>query len=997
MPYPAGDTVTVPNPWAGATWDSVTYMIGGFGWKARFLDADGWIVTGDEVQYNLATQGWVGYHSDEDRGTKPYDCGTCHTTGWQPDTSLNHDDLSLHQDSLAGIWGTWSETGVRCEACHGPGSDHIVSASAADIELADTETCGVCHSRGDVNVVDVSGGLIKHHEQYEEILLNVAPHNDCQTCHDPHTSTINDLGGIMEIGSSCGSGEVGCHSEVTLNPVLAAHGEMPCYSCHMPYTTKSATSTGEGVHLKGDLRGHRVRIAISEQVAADTMFNEAGTALAGDFVTLDFACLQCHNGVDAPQRDMAWAAASAPLVHAAAPQDGYVGASTCRACHSGIYDEVFQSGHPYKLNEVVAGTPPSYPFVGGRLLSVVPGTPAPTTWDSVSYVIGGYHWKARFLDLEGWIITGDEVQYNFATDAWSGYHADEARGTKPYNCGACHTTGWVPDESPNHDNLSMHQDGLPGIWGTWSETGITCEGCHGPGAEHASGPSRANIGHPTTETCGTCHSRGDVNVVDVSGGLIKHHEQYEEILLNSAPHDDCQTCHNPHRSVVNDLGGVTDIGASCGAAEGGCHGDVTVNTHVAGHDALECFDCHMPFTAKSATSTGAGVYLKGDLRGHRVRIAVTDLAAADTMFNAEGTALAGDFVTLDFACLQCHNGVDASQQDLGWAAANAESMHEFVGPQITAVRDIPEDQGGRVAIAWNAAPMDGDVNVLPNYSVWRALPEGAAKPASGRYRVARSGGVEYTWGWLADVPALRLSSYYYVARTLFDSSATTDGVHTFMVVAHSADPNEFGMSDVASGYSVDNLAPIAPNLRPAAYEAGKVALNWAPNRESDLATYLVYRGDQPNFAIPGMDPLATTRDTMFVDDNPLTVAAYYVVVAQDIHDNVSLFSNQVDVIPVGIGSAIPEEFALFQNAPNPFNPTTTIRFALPEATQVRLVIYTQSGQVVRTLLDGEVSAGYRDVVWNATDDNGAHVASGVYIYRLESSLGTQVRRMLLVR
>ena len=69
------------------------------------------------------------------------------------------------------------------------------------------------------------------------------------------------------------------------------------------------------------------------------------------------------------------------------------------------------SGHPWKLNKVVDGQPPEYPF------TEVPEPPEGVTWDDVAYVIGGYNWKARFIGQDGFIITGDEdatTQYNFA-------------------------------------------------------------------------------------------------------------------------------------------------------------------------------------------------------------------------------------------------------------------------------------------------------------------------------------------------------------------------------------------------------------------------------------------------------------------------------------------------------------------------------------------------------------------------------------------------------
>ncbi len=89
--------------------------------------------------------------------------------------------------------------------------------------------------------------------------------------------------------------------------------------------------------------------------------------------------------------------------------------------------------------------------------------------------------------------------------------------------------------------------------------------------------------------------------------------------------------------------------------------------------------------------------------------------------------------------------------------------------------------------------------------------------------------------------------------------------------------------------------------------------------------------------------------------------------------------------------------SLSQNAPNPFNPTTRIQFALPEAGNVHLTIHNTAGQVVRVLADGYNVAGRQSVVWDGRDESGHEVASGVYFYRLATSTNTMTRRMVLVR
>jgi len=96
-------------------------------------------------------------------------------------------------------------------------------------------------------------------------------------------------------------------------------------------------------------------------------------------------------------------------------------------------------------------------------------------------------------------------------------------------------------------------------------------------------------------------------------------------------------------------------------------------------------------------------------------------------------------------------------------------------------------------------------------------------------------------------------------------------------------------------------------------------------------------------------------------------------------------------------AATPTEFVLEQNYPNPFNPSTTIRFSLPEAAGVTLTIYNTSGQRVRTLVSGQMGAGQHSVVWNATDDRGARVASGLYLYTLKAGTVTLQRKLVLMK
>ncbi|HKK71099.1 MAG TPA: Ig-like domain-containing protein [Candidatus Krumholzibacteria bacterium] len=103
------------------------------------------------------------------------------------------------------------------------------------------------------------------------------------------------------------------------------------------------------------------------------------------------------------------------------------------------------------------------------------------------------------------------------------------------------------------------------------------------------------------------------------------------------------------------------------------------------------------------------------------------------------------------------------------------------------------------------------------------------------------------------------------------------------------------------------------------------------------------------------------------------------------------------VLPEQALTVVPVRFALDQNWPNPFNPSTTIAFDLPRDSRVRLVIYDLRGREVRRLVDGELPFGSHTVTWPGTDDTGRRVASGVYLFRLDAPGFTDVRKMTLVK
>lgn len=255
-------------------WQDVEYVIGNFFWKARFIGRDGFIVTGDTAQYNLATGTRSAYHTGEQ---KPYDCGKCHTTGYSP---------AGNQLGLPGLVGTWAQDGVRCEACHGPGGPH-------DGDLSGAKACADCHFRDTAFRMPWSGGFTRHHQQSEDLAHSA--HNEsltCETCHDSHRSVVFNDGGTTKLCTTCHAGtrENGYYTVANMESV-------ECIDCHMPFMGKSAVKHNA---YTGDVRGHLFRITTQPTAAADNTYKVNGTtfwnqdANGESSVTLDYACIGCH-------------------------------------------------------------------------------------------------------------------------------------------------------------------------------------------------------------------------------------------------------------------------------------------------------------------------------------------------------------------------------------------------------------------------------------------------------------------------------------------------------------------------------------------------------------------------------------------------------------------------------------------------------------------------------------------------------------------------------
>ena len=310
----------------------------------------------------------------------------------------------------------------------------------------------------------------------------------------------------------------------------------------------------------------------------------------------------------------------------------FVGSQTCAECHQEYYDRFTASGHPWILNPVADAAPT---IAGNRAIRTLPEG---LEWANVAYVVGGYNWKANFVDKTGALVTGETAQLNFANrllqtdEQLVPYHPGEEL---PYDCGACHTTGYIAEGN---------QDGRAGMVGTFALPGVQCEACHGAGSLHVNAP------HAFTpqidrdrQQCMGCHMTGDLVAAD---GFIQHTgHQYGDLFPGKHAALDCVDCHDPHAGVVAPRAARQSyLRATCE----GCHWQ-QVQIQKPPHDRIrvDCVDCHMPELIQVAVGNPAA--FRADMATHQVVINAGQIG----QFADDGSILPQ--LGLDSACRQCHN------------------------------------------------------------------------------------------------------------------------------------------------------------------------------------------------------------------------------------------------------------------------------------------------------------------------------------------------------
>ena len=325
---------------------------------------------------------------------------------------------------------------------------------------------------------------------------------------------------------------------------------------------------------------------------------------------------------------------------------------------------------------------------------------------------------------------------------------------------------------------------------------------------------------------------------------------------------------------------------------------------------------------------------------------------------------------------------DVPEPNGGFISVAAGLSHSFglLGdPSFTLlVSDVPDDQGGEIEIFWDNQAYDA-------VSVFNPVNE---------YDVQR---FDSEWQTLVTVPATQSEEYSVILPTE-DIQILGQPVpySQYRLIARTVAPLHLYTSLPDSGYSIDNLAPGAPELTLYDSETFRY-LHWQSDDVFDMGETCLYRGNTPGFEASA--PLYCSSDTeyWYIEDH--LARYYYRACTFDIHRNASEWSNElVGNYPTAIPEAQINELRLYPNYPNPFNPATNISFNLPVRMRVSLCVHDVLGRVVRTLISGDaVHTGRHETIWDGRDGLGRPAPAGVYFYRLTAGGYSETKRMVLVK
>jgi hypothetical protein len=169
----------------------------------------------------------------------------------------------------------------------------------------------------------------------------------------------------------------------------------------------------------------------------------------------------------------------------------------------------------------------------------------------------------------------------------------------------------------------------------------------------------------------------------------------------------------------------------------------------------------------------------------------------------------------------------------------------------------------------------------------------------------------------------------------------------------------------------------------------------------NFAVVFFYKGiSGNNIVVVAHSPVEYYYSLTYLNSPSSNSPGWYYLKSSDTEVGLYVIRALVGTGPVSVADGMeimPANYALEQNYPNPFNPETVISFSLPKSSNVQIKIYDVLGKEIRTLISEERNAGKHNIYWNATDDYGKRVSSGVYFYTIITDNFSQTKKMVLMK
>jgi hypothetical protein len=732
------------------------------------------------------------------------------------------------------------------------------------------------------------------------------------------------------------------------NPNLMARAGIQCENCHGP--ASEHVKTGEVAKLDATLSSN--------------------------------VCQPCHYSSDRHGIGYQWASSA----HATSTYEGsqlqYTDRFTCARCHT-------SQGY---INEVIGGKP--QPAVTGKLLVYPDPMPVGCTTCHDPHtnntpvkdpVTGAFTYPQLRAQKIEQVCTGCHIT---RLSSRGGLHTSH-QGSMLLGANA---TPMTLDKVEAYRLNSTIMENNVGIWGGWELPGYAYDN-----SSHSEIP----------ELCVTCHmAKSPTYIANENSGFTIG----DSLMTKLGRHTFMVAYDAPNGTTILNPTGCTE-----------CHGTVTIDyvdlTQAKTAALLSTLYTLLP-KRDSAITLSSG-YTNG------TPISPVDITAWQNSPNTPASAkrklttveraAAYNFI---FVMNDKSGGVHNFNYTKELLSSSIEQLKLGVGTaNIVQIKDVPNDNGGAVQVIWNQFPAEQfSFGRLTSYGIWRrdpilpitSLSINTITSFTHMLGIA-SVGEKYTmggsvWTYVAAVPSSNLSMYSYVSPTMFDSTKTGGVKYSaFYIAGYSSDGSALYQSPIDSGYSTNNLVPSAVVGVTGSSSTKGVKLAWQRStdpRDNDLAQYLVFRSTTSGFTPNPASPYAAVNDAAYLDSVVTTGTTYYYRIgAVDKAGNAGPYSDQFSLTVTSVEqlTGTPTSFALDQNYPNPFNPSTQIRFALPNQAKVHLAIYSVSGELVRTLVNGDMAAGFFEVPWNGMNDHGQSVSSGVYLFRVQAGNFVSAKKMLLVK